>query len=66
VSRLPEKVCNPAEIISMLVTADQIGDELPSKEPTITEASLEIILAFKLKNKTENVFIRILKVTAKI
>jgi hypothetical protein len=53
-------------MISMLVTADQIGDELPSKEPTITEASLEIILAFKLKNKTENVFIRILKVTAKI
>jgi hypothetical protein len=28
--------------------------------------SLEIILAFKIKNKTENVFIRILKVTAKI
>jgi hypothetical protein len=39
---------------------------LPPKEPIITEASLEIILAFKLKNKTENVFIRIFKVTAKI
>jgi hypothetical protein len=53
-----KKSATPAEMISMLVTADQIGDELLSKEPTITEASLEIILAFKLKNKTENVFIQ--------
>jgi hypothetical protein len=40
------KVCKPgpAEMISMLVTADQ---SLPSKEPIITEASLLRIMSNK-------------------